>query len=938
MRIEDRLREVGILGGDAEPDFDRVTGLSARLLGCDISLFSVIDEIEDRQFFKAGTGLKAPWSESRETPLSHSFCKSVVADAAPIKVENARQDLRFCENPAVEELGVVAYLGVPVEASPGQPVGALCAISSTPRDWTDEDEECLVALAMGLSRSIELKLALKQQRSVSDNLALLNEQFSELAASFDGAVFRYRITAQGSDRIDYMSEGAEKVWGLKANEIIGDPSRFWSTVHPNDVGEVQALFTRGTANLERIRQRWRIMRTDSADRWIECRCAPKRLANGDTLWDGFVIDVTELMQARERAENAEAETTRTKTRLLNAIEALNDGFVMYDAEDRLVLANQRYRELYSASAPAMVEGTSFEDILRYGLERGQYAAAIGREEEWLQERLAAHRSQHPISQTLSDGTVLQIVEHETSDGGRVGLRVDITDLIRAEERLTGIIDGAQVGTWEWEVKTGENLVNSRWAGMLGYTDEELAPVTIELWDQLLHPEDRAAVKAEIDRVFAGETDSFEYEFRMRHKSDQWVWLLSRGRVLKRDLFGAPLRLAGVHIDITDLVRATEAAEAANRAKSEFLANMSHEIRTPLNAVLGMADLLVDTPLQADQRDMLDTIRKSGWSLLALLNDILDLARVEAGKVELDPSPFELSTLVDELGSLHGANARARGIEFELCCEHLVETRRIGDETRIRQILHNLLGNAVKFTTKGKVTLKVVALNEKALLFRIADTGIGMSEEQLARIFQPFEQAESSTVKRFGGTGLGMAIVQRLVDMMGGTITIDSSPGKGTNIELRLSLPVDNEVNAASLAKDATTGDDDPDAETLRGLRVLAADDNATNRKVLSILLRRLGVDCEFAQDGAEAVALWRQHKFDAVLLDISMPVMDGLEALYHMQQEAIASGAEPPRAFAATANVMPEHIEAYIAAGFIGTLPKPFRRDELRDVLLSVKH
>jgi CheY-like chemotaxis protein len=174
-------------------------------------------------------------------------------------------------------------------------------------------------------------------------------------------------------------------------------------------------------------------------------------------------------------------------------------------------------------------------------------------------------------------------------------------------------------------------------------------------------------------------------------------------------------------------------------------------------------------------------------------------------------------------------------------------------------------------------------------------------------------------------------------MMGGTITIDSSPGKGTNIELRLSLTVDKEVNAASLAKDATTGDDDPDAETLRGLRVLAADDNATNRKVLSILMKRLGVDCEFAQDGAEAVALWRQHKFHAVLLDISMPVMDGLEALYQMQQEAIASGAEPPRAFAATANVMPEHIEAYIAAGFIGTLPKPFRRDELRAALLSLK-
>ena len=693
------------------------------------------------------------------------------------------------------------------------------------------------------------------------------------------------------------------------------------------------------------------------EEWLQARLAAHRAQRPitQTLSDGTVlqiveretcdggrvglrVDITELHAAREAARAAEADASQARAQLIAAIEALNDGFVMYDAEDKLVLANQRYRELYSANAPAMVEGTRFEDILRYGLERGQYAAAIGCEEEWLQERLATHRSQRPITQILSDGTVLQIVEHETSDGGRVGLRVDITELVRAEERLAGIIEGAQVGTWEWDVPSGENRVNDRWAEILGYTAEELAPVTIELWNQLLHPEDRVDVEAAIARVFAGETDNFEYEFRMRHKAGQWVWLLSRGRVLQRGTNGSPLRLAGVHIDITDMVRAREAAEAANYAKSEFLANMSHEIRTPLNGVLGMADLLADTSLQADQRDMLGTIRDSGWSLLSLLNDILDLARVEAGKLDLDPVPFDFFALVGELGSLHGANARAKGIGFNLNCALRADPCRIGDETRIRQILHNLLGNAVKFTEAGAVTLKAESVDEQTVLFRIADTGIGMSEEQLSRIFRPFEQADSSTVRRFGGTGLGMTIVQRLVDMMGGTIRIESTPGKGTSIELRLALPVEIEAKTGSSSTDGTTVDGDPDAKCLRGLRVLAADDNATNRKLLSVLMARLGVDCVFAMDGAEAVALWRQGDFDIVLLDISMPVMDGLEALCQMQQEAVASGAPPPRAVAATANVMPDHIEAYLAAGFIGTLPKPFRRDELRDALMSVKH
>ncbi len=674
------------------------------------------------------------------------------------------------------------------------------------------------------------------------------------------------------------------------------------------------------------------------DFWLRLALQPRFDPQGQHV--GFIAvetDITELIAAQDATQAALKTADQARAQLIAAVDALNDGFVYFDADDRLVLANRRYRDLYGLSAPAIVAGARFEDILRCGLEFGQYAAAIGREEDWLHERLAAHRSQRPITQTLADGTVLQIMERKTSDGGRVGLQVDITDLVHAEERLAGIIEGAQVGTWEWDVPSGENRVNDRWAEMLGYTVEELAPVTIERWSELLHPEDRADVKAAIARVFAGETDNFEYELRMRHKSGEWVWLLSRGRVLQRGPNGPPLRLAGVHIDIADLVRAREAAEAANRAKSEFLANMSHEIRTPLNGVLGMADLLADTPLQADQRDMLDTIRDSGWGLLALLNDILDLARVEAGKLALDPVPFELDALVDQLGSLHGANARAKGIAFNLNCAKGTELRRIGDETRIRQILHNLLGNAVKFTETGAVTVEVMPVDGPEVLFRVSDTGIGMSEEQLTRVSRPFEQAEAGTVRRFGGTGLGMTIVQRLVDMMDGTIVIESAPGKGTTVELRIALPPDHEADGNFMPDGADTPAVAQDPDSIRGLRVLAADDNAANRKLLSALMARLGIECSFAQDGAEALALWQRDEFDVVLLDISMPVMDGLEALSRMQQVAARSGTPAPRALATTANVMPDQIKAYLAAGFIGTLPKPFRKDDLVEALGRVK-
>lgn len=386
----------------------------------------------------------------------------------------------------------------------------------------------------------------------------------------------------------------------------------------------------------------------------------------------------------------------------------------------------------------------------------------------------------------------------------------------------------------------------------------------------------------------------------------------------------------------DLLRAK--AVAASESKSGFLAHMSHEIRTPLNGVLGMADLLAETPLQADQRDMLDTIRDSGWSLLSLLNDILDIAKVEAGKLELDPAPFDLSALVDQLCALHGTNARAKKIAFDLRCENRPALRRVGDEIRIRQILHNLLGNAVKFTEAGAVTLHMKPIDARDVLFRVSDTGIGMSEEQVARVFNPFEQAETGTARRFGGTGLGMAIVQRLVQMMGGTIRIESAPGKGTTIDLRLPLPADTDAKSATVPDDTAPDDLGNDAESLRGLRVLAADDNAANRKLLSVHMDRLGIDYVLARDGAEAVALWRQGRFDIVLLDISMPDMDGLDALCQMRREAERTGAPPPRALAATANVMPDQVAAYLAAGFVGTLPKPFRRQQLIEQLHRARH
>jgi signal transduction histidine kinase len=371
-----------------------------------------------------------------------------------------------------------------------------------------------------------------------------------------------------------------------------------------------------------------------------------------------------LVESQARLKDLDA----TRQQLLNAVEGLNDGFVYFDSEDRLVLANRRFRELYALSADVIVPGARFEDILRDGLTKQQFVDAIGHEEAWLQAQVNVFDAQNVVRQILPDGTVVQVMERRTSDGGRVGLRVDVTEITHARE----------------------------------------------------------------------------------------------------------------------------AAEAASRAKSEFLANMSHEIRTPLNGVLGMADLLAETDLDDRQRSMLTVIRTSGWSLLTLLNDILDLSRVEAGKMVLEKRSFDLQSATDRLDSLHGPTAQAKGISFEIFHSSNAAYHRIGDETRIVQVLHNLVGNAIKFTESGSVRLKVRANQPDRLVFEVSDTGIGMTSEQVARIFDTFEQADASTARRFGGSGLGMTIVRRLVDLMDGEITVDSQPGQGTRIGIMVRVPVDDD--------------------------------------------------------------------------------------------------------------------------------------------------
>jgi signal transduction histidine kinase/CheY-like chemotaxis protein len=497
---------------------------------------------------------------------------------------------------------------------------------------------------------------------------------------------------------------------------------------------------------------------DMLDRWEQDVIDPitLRFANGSWV---RLID----RRARDGDMVSLAVNITEQMRIWAALEAIPDGFVLFDREERLLTCNQRYRDLYPASAPAMVTGARFEDILRYGLAHGQHQLEPSQHDLWLAERLEQYRRPGAASeQNLGDGRWIKVQDHPTPDGGRVGLRVDITPL----------------------------------------------------------KEQQAALEA-----------------------------------------------------------ARLAAEAASRAKSAFLANMSHEIRTPMNGVVGMAELLCDTKLSEEQRLFAETIRSSGEALLVIINDILDFSKIEAERLTLHPEPLDLERTIHEIAMLLQPRAREKGLDLMIDFDMFLPTRYLGDPGRLRQVLTNLIGNAVKFTQKGHVLIRVVGLEAEAgrqeLHVTVEDTGMGIAAEHLTHVFGEFNQVESEANRKFEGTGLGLAITKRLIERMQGEVWVDSELGKGSCFGFSLSLPVAENV--------------EPPRGVIAVKKVLAVDDQFINRTILERQLVPCGLAVTLCRSGADALEILQKERFDAVITDHEMPEIDGLMLTQRIRQMGIAT-------------------------------------------------
>ncbi|WP_165435627.1 PAS-domain containing protein [Bradyrhizobium sp. Leo121] len=652
--------------------------------------------------------------------------------------------------------------------------------------------------------------------------------------------------------------------------------------------------------------------------WVEQRLARHRNPSGPFLqhqWDGRWIqiserktqdggtvavftDVTELKRREEELAVARDTATEAQRRLADAIESISEGFSLYDADDKLVTYNRRYRDMHGTGSIDVVnQGVSFETILRNAAASGEIRDAEGHVEAWVAERLARHRDpQGPHVQRRSNGRWIQINERKTDDGGTVATYTDITDVKQAEQaiqeseqRLRIIAEAAPMAVAIVTFDDGIiRYANQRFSEM--FELESSPALGVQAKTLYADPQYRERFIGALTEQ--GHVEGMEMLFKRAGGEEFWALIASQ----RVQFEGRPAMINGL-ADISDrkrmegeLHKAIWASEQATRAKSDFVASMSHELRTPLNAIIGYSEILFEDAQSSGRESEMADLRKiqdAGKHLLGLIDNVLDLSKIEAGKMTLYLETFELRPMIDSVAATVTALAKKTGNVLVVNCADEVGAIH-SDLTKVRQILFNLLSNACKFTRNGTITLAALRDTNEAgdgIEFQVRDTGIGMTPDQQAKVFEAFTQADESTNRAYGGTGLGLAITRSFCRLLGGDVTLTSEAGKGTTFVVRLPAVTHAAPDTATGAVEKRSLDLQV-AEPEHAPIVLVVDDDPNARELLRRHLQRCGYAVRMAANGEEAMQLARTLKPDVVTLDVLMPQMDGWAVLSAMKEDA----------------------------------------------------
>ncbi|MDC0717736.1 PAS domain-containing protein [Nannocystis bainbridge] len=799
----------------------------------------------------------------------------------------------------------------------------------------------------------ELELYLRMHRAPDGESAWVGAQ-CELAR-VHGQIGGILATATGvgllavdiAGRIVRFNRGAERLYGLAAEDVLG---RHFDVLpsDPDEVAErIRELtqeFGRPATKLDTYTLRAReygsdehastIPRVDGTRAFVEVVTSPLREATGEVIgYVGILRDVT-------ATRLAQAEHERLANRLRGALLASTDSIVV---TERVLDEDGDFDLVIVEVNPGTTRLMARPREKLIGLRLSEFG---GRRR--MSTFLSKYERVFATGETLDedirlDTDLMPGVEWLRHQAVRVGDGVAITarditkrkrsevQLRNSEQRLSMALEAAGDELWDWDLAAG-TVFFTRGDVSRTYSESELA--------HAVHPDDREAFHEAVRKHMSGETPLFQCEYRALNAKGKPRWVLGRGRLVAHDAVGRPLRLMGTQTDISarrrqedTLRQAVRAAEAASRAKSEFLAHVSHEIRTPMNGILGMVELalLDDPPPPAPAR--LRVIQDSARSLLSVINDLLDVTKIEAGKLALAPVPFDLHATMQRTVDALRPRAQEQGLRFAAALAPAVPRWLVGDPDRLRQVLVNLIGNAIKFTAHGEVQVEVsaeVEAERARLRFAVRDTGIGIAPERLTAIFVPFEQGDASTTRRFGGTGLGLTIADRLVRLMGGAIAVDSKVGTGSTFSFAVELACATEPQRAE-----TRPPPAKPSRATRRMRVLLAEDHPINQLVAAEMLRGAGHEVAVVHDGHAALAAASSTRFDLVLMDVQMPGMDGWEAAAEIRKHPDPRVRSVP-IVAMTARATEADRLHSLERGMDGFLTKPVQISDLQAVLATI--
>jgi PAS domain S-box-containing protein len=899
------LRQLEVLDSLPEACFDRITQLVADSFHAPIAMVSLVDQ--DREFFKSRVGL-----EISESPREGSFCNYTIQSDAPFVVPDATLHPELSRSPIVcGEPFLRFYAGVPLFAAPGLRIGALCVLDLKPRPVPDADQLCLLRnLALLVEDFLRMRLASRRLLDAQSTLRKTERRYRSLVENCPTGIYRTNVEGE----LLLVNPAVLRMLGFSSFAQLAA-----SDLARNKLKPSPELFETGAAETKAM---WR--KPDGTEAWLEQSARLFCDENGlPVYYEGTIQNVTEQHFAAQKLREQEQ-------RWELAVRGNKDGIWEWHPQRTSSWYSDRYNEILGYG-PGELDSNWTSRIYPDDLERVTSVMAAH-----LRGDLDRYEVEYRIR--CKDGSFKWIlsrgqssIDPDTGFPRMIGSLTDIS-LRKLDEQQSRATEERYRHLFEYNplpvlVYDRESLsilaANQAAEQVYGYSRADLLGLPIT---QLASEQHRRVAIRKLHRLRRFPHLSAPFEQVTKDGNT----ILAQAIIHEIEFDGRAARIVIVN-DITEITRAqkqlqaaVKQAEEASRSKSRFLATMSHEIRTPMNGVIGMTHLLLNTRLDPEQREHVDTIRSSGEVLLNIINDVLDFSKIESGRLEFERVEVSLPRVMQEAVGLvtPAANTKQLAIHLEIAPD--VPTCVSGDPGRLCQVVINLLGNAVKFTEKGQVTLRLTLDGQTPeaarLRFNVCDSGIGIDPDRLPILFEPFTQADASTTRRFGGTGLGLAISKSLVELMGGEIGCESTLGQGSNFWFVLPM-----ARLVPQSTPQTSGPRSPDPRPLHTsrnpLRVLVAEDNPINQTLVVHLLRRLGHTAEIVANGQQAVEAYRRCAFSLILMDTHMPEMDGFEATRQIRQ--LEDPCQKTVIISITANALEGDRERSLAAGMDDYLSKP---------------